>query len=377
MKNNNFINSLLGSLPVFSFDDHSVSSAEKSDDSSVEVTGVARYLNAKLAVTGVDKYLKSHQHDPATGVKKYMARQILSNNDKPISTGVSKYISKQVILEKEKPAVSGVARYVAKQGLKIKEKTVATGVANYLARLAKAEKENAPTTGVGEYLHAKKMLAKKAAAAELIAKYLEAETVAEREVIENKSNLQQEPKVVEELDPEATGVSYYLAKRGVENRTSVTGVAKYIAKKVSASSAAPKKTGVAKYVAKQVLINKETPTGVAKYMVKKILSAKGDDIATGVDKYVSKKDQATTEFSRVSGVAKYIARLSTLANDKKTDTEFKEVKLTVKENTADSERKDMAVELTSVEKYLAQKVKMKSEAPKPVTGVEKYLRSRR
>jgi len=244
-----------------------------------------------------------------------------------------------------------------------------------LARLAKVEKENAPATGVGEYLQIKKRIAKKTAAAELVAKYLEAEAIAAREAVEKQVSIQSEPDIVEEIDPAATGVSYYLAKRGAENRASVTGVAKYVAKKVSASSAAPKKTGVERYVAKQVLISKETPTGVAKYMVRQILSAKDVDIATGVDKYVTKKDQAVTEFSKASGVAKYIARLSTLTNDKNIEPEYEEVKPLVKGSEVDSEQGGAA--LTSVEKYLAQKIKMKLEVVKPVTGVEKYLRNRR
>ncbi len=383
MKKNSLINSLLGTLTTFSFDDHAASGSEAKDASSNELTGVARYLDKMPSATSVDKYLKSHKHDPATGVAKYMAKQILSVGNRPASTGVSKYITRQILSEKEKPAASSVARYLARQSIINREKPVATGVANYLSRLAKDEKANLPTTGVGRYLYEIEKAARKAAAAELVAKCIEAEAQAALLAAQTQSESPEAPEVQDEFDPAATGVSQYLAKQGSANKRTATGVAKYMAKRVSVSGSAPAKTGVAKYLAKQASIVKETPTGVARYLTRQILVERVVDTSTGVDKYVDRIEHSVNERPKMSGVTKYLARQSVSARYAQAESSAKREEQKVAEDDVEpleasvQESQSVAQELTGVARYLAEKASTELAIPsKPMTGVERYLRNK-
>ena len=79
--NNNLMNGLLKALPSFIFNSPSESNvleieSELPVDSSGS-TAVARYLDNLPRVTGVAKYLKKRQDDPATGVAKIYGKTVL------------------------------------------------------------------------------------------------------------------------------------------------------------------------------------------------------------------------------------------------------------------------------------------------------------
>lgn len=166
-------------------------------------------------------------------------------------TGVAKY------LQAQKPAsvATGVAKY-----LQTKEQNVPSGVAKYLARQAIASKQKVEVEAV--------------AVATGVAKYLEAH--------------ESKPKV------RKSGVAKYLDSRP---QSTVSGVAKYVARKVIAernAPPAPKVTGVAKYLENRTEV---IATGVSKYMARQALVAKQivaetvesvtiAEPATGVEKYL-------------------------------------------------------------------------------------------
>jgi len=71
------------------------------NDSSNDVSGVAKYLqakealNAEVAVSGVAKYLANREETPVSGVSKYMARQAVHAKKmaKENVSGVEKYLN--------------------------------------------------------------------------------------------------------------------------------------------------------------------------------------------------------------------------------------------------------------------------------------------
>jgi len=361
VKKNSLINNLLGSLPIFSFDENSGSSSETTEQSG-QLTGVARYLDEKGSVTGVEKYLKKHPHDPATGVARYVAKRIVSN--KPAATGVSKYITKKSVLDHDKPGTSSVEKYVIKQSLK--PKPVITGVSLYLIRRKKEEQDKIPATSVGKFLWQKEIEIKKALAKELIARYVAVEAEAAKKAAEQP----EEPEKKEEeqtFDPAETGVAQYLARVSVEKNRTATGVTRYVAKKMTIIQSIPEKTSVEKYLAKQAALPKEVPTGVSRYVVKKVLLAQAGEQTTGVDKYVNKKELQFTQKPGVSSVAKYLLRLSILKKDSKPEVVENNA---INEEYSEEEHIDSA---TGVEKYLEKKAELRVETDADLTRVEKYV----
>lgn len=73
----------------------SVSSSYADADANGGSTGVERYLEKQgMKKTGVDKYLEKQTSNPATGVAKYMAKQVIRDREAAAAkvTGVEKYL---------------------------------------------------------------------------------------------------------------------------------------------------------------------------------------------------------------------------------------------------------------------------------------------
>ncbi len=396
MKNNFFLG-LFSSAPAFLFNEDAVSSAEQDEPGShSNTTGVERYIQNKPSITGVDKYLLNNQAEPATGVSKYLARQILAD-DKPSVTGVEKYISRHE--KADKMPASSVAKYVSKQILKGKERAFPSTVEAYLLRKEREENAKIATTGVGKFIQAKEKAARKLAAQQLVAECIKREEEAREAAAKLQEQQQVELETVEmaeEIDPNATGVDKYLSQKSSQGATKVTGVAKYVAKKIALANAAPLKTGVEKYLSKQVLQIKETPTGVSKYLMKQAAKPRLTADTTGVDKYLAKKDSSDATEAKSSTVSRYIAKLSFIqrpapeikeasveqeAQPTGVEKYLQEKAVTVESVNAEGE--GVAVEdvdessLTGVEKYLRTHKDRALFVAEPVTGVEKYLRNKR
>ena len=62
-------------------------------------------------LTGVDKYLQRKEGPVATGVARYLEKQVATVKEKATATGVAKYLEKKVI-ESE----TGVAKYLRNKG---------------------------------------------------------------------------------------------------------------------------------------------------------------------------------------------------------------------------------------------------------------------
>lgn len=173
--------------------------------------------------------------------------------------------------------VTGVEKYLQNQ----KPVTTATGVAKYL----KVKKQQTPS-GVAKYLAKQVIIAKNK---------LEAEV----SVVEVKTGVEQYLHSHESKPPtKVSSVAKYLAS----HESSVSGVAKYMARKIIAARNAPpilKTTGVALYLEnrKEILV-----TGVGKYMAKQVLVAK--KIATETVAVV--EATVTTPLDSATGVEKYL-----------------------------------------------------------------------
>jgi hypothetical protein len=385
VKNNSLIRGLFGSLTKLSFDDNAGSGKDTEVSKTETQTGVAKYLSEKSAITSVEKYLKKHPHDPATGVSKYVAKRILSN--KPSVTRVSKYITKHSVLQKEKSGISSVERYVVKQALK--PKVVLTGVAIYLRNKDKQEQERLPKTTVAKFLWQKEIALKKQVAQALIKKYVEAEKEAAKLAAENpqpEENHSEE----EVFDPASTGVAKYLAKKTTERKHLATGVSKYVAKKRTQENSSPALTGVEKYLLKMAVAPKPALTRVDKYVVKKGLQASASPVTTRVEKYLARKEVLQNGQSKISSVQKYLLKLSILKpksiSEKTTNHEsinnpvdehvesVSQVTGVEKYLQQKAEQQPQEAKLSKVEQYLAQKALKESNKEKILTGVERYLR---
>lgn len=161
------------------------------------------------------------------------------------STGVARYLE----AHKGRSSVSGVSKYLKKQ-----EKTTMSGVAKYLIRQSIAEKKNiasSAATGVEKYLKSRKVT----------------------------------PPVIR------SGVAKYLDKM---DKSSVSGVSKYVVKKNIADRNKPvqKTTRVSEYLENR---KENLTSGVAKYLTRQMIAEKQANaskvenivkVLTGVDKYL-------------------------------------------------------------------------------------------
>jgi len=363
VKKNSFIKGLIGVLPKLSFDDNAVGGQESEAVEEVSSrTGVEKYLESKSAVTRVEKYLKKHPHDPATGVAKYVAKRILS--DKPATTRVSKYIIKQGVLKKEKPGISRVEQYVVKQSLK--PKNIPTGVALYVRKKDKEAKAKIPTTRVGYVLWQKEIAIKKQAAEALAEKY----RLAEAEAAKQPKKIEDVPQDEPVFDPLATGVAKYLARAESEQKHVATGVTKYIARKRTLSGT-ESRTGVDKYLLKKASSPKPLLTRVEKYVVMRSLSKPAEEHNTGVDKYLVRKETLGVQRSKLSRVSKYLLKLSILKNQVRKDKSVSQEEEVASEN-ADVEN-DNVNSRTKVEQYLAKKAENAPQESHRTSRVEAYL----
>lgn len=96
---NNLIGlAVLAAIGFFFYSKKSGKKATASSSSSYAeggVTGVEKYLEKQgMNKTGVDKYLEKQTSNPATGVAKYMAKQIIKDREAAAAkvTGVEKYL---------------------------------------------------------------------------------------------------------------------------------------------------------------------------------------------------------------------------------------------------------------------------------------------
>jgi hypothetical protein len=182
-------------------------------DDSCGLTGVAKYLQSQKPVasaTGVAKYLKIKEQHMPSSVAKYLARQAIvskqkleiEDSEKVSVTGVEKYLKTHE--DRPKIKISGVAKYLANHSHQS-----ASGVAKYMARKIIAAKNAPPaikTSSVTLYLENRKEVlatgvSKYMARQVLVAKRVVAETAA---VVES----------VTTLEPVTTGVEKYLQARG-------------------------------------------------------------------------------------------------------------------------------------------------------------------
>ncbi len=187
-------------------------SASVAEDVSCDLTGVAKYLQTQkpaASATGVAKYLKVKEQHLPSSVAKYLARQAIVSKQKLESesfeelsvTGVEKYLKTHE--DRPKIIISGVAKYLASHSNRS-----ASGVAKYMARKIIAAKNAPPaikTSSVTLYLENRKEIlttgvSKYMARQVLVAKKIVAETAA---VVE--STIVLEP---------ATGVEKYLQAKG-------------------------------------------------------------------------------------------------------------------------------------------------------------------
>jgi hypothetical protein len=182
------------------------------EDISGHLTGVAKYLKSQKPIasaTGVAKYLKvKEQHIPSS-VAKYLARQAIvskqkleiEDSEEVLVTGVEKYLKTHE--DRPRIKISGVAKYLANHS-----QQSASGVAKYMARKIIAAKNAPPaikTSSVTLYLENRKEVlvtgvSKYMARQVLVAKRIVAETTA---VVESVTTLEA-----------TTGVEKYLQARG-------------------------------------------------------------------------------------------------------------------------------------------------------------------
>ena len=224
------------------------------------LSGVAKYLDHQEAelsakrlaaeqasqepaplVSGVARYLESHQSNAASGVAKYMLRQAIAEKQQKQTlkvaegTGVEKYLKNQ----KAAPGLSGVAKYLKHQDSLPKPSKVAKYLAKQAVLAASQATEIKPSakpfnaTGVAKYL-------------------------------QHQDSLPQPSRVAKYLVKQAALAALQVKNTPVE--AEVTGVAKYLQEQDSL----PQPSRVAKYLVRQTLIEKHKPavteTGVDKYM---------------------------------------------------------------------------------------------------------------
>ena len=213
-----------------------------------QTTRVGRYLKEQDAV---------HNNKKATGVAKYLARQIIIDSQKPTLSKVAKYLQSQSLTEKSKPKLTGVSKYLSKQQTTEKTKVykesakVSSSVSRYLAAQEELESLKPKQSSVSKYLERQAKLI-----AMMPEKRLEAPKAVSQECLEGEFI-----PASEFVANRATGVSRY-----IENQGEVVSVAKEVAKE--------RITGVSRYIDRQVESVKKslltTPlTGVDRYLLNK------------------------------------------------------------------------------------------------------------
>lgn len=389
------------------------------------LTGVARYLGEKPAVSSVTAYLENLQS--------------LAEDEN--ETGVSKYLA---AIEKQEVAAAIIAKYLEDQeALKAKKKQEAiekqgTSVTRYLRSLSpetevEEKLEVVVQTGVSKYLDAQeeilrqqaeqraielaeleaqkaaklaKQEEKKAARLAEREKYLERwkqeeqawqqpeGNKAEQEPIEQIDLVEKEsavpvPEIAENVEPVVddtsftTGVAEYLNK----NNESVSSVARYLAQQ----EVKPKVSGVTKY-----LINKEVNdvdlTGVDKYMVEQskipetssvtryLINQELDKIkntktVSKVEKYLQQEALQASKLEAEKIIAKYLEEQRMLFKKRAIEAEKAELEqalaLAEAQKTADVAA-GLDESATSVSRYIAQQEILNQDKP-VVTGVDRYI----
>ncbi len=212
--------------------------------------------------TRVGRYLKQQESSStavkATGVARYLARQIIIDSQKPVLSKVAKYLQEQSLATSKKPALTGVAKYLSKQHATVnkpktaKEAIAESKVSRYIAAQEAIESNKPVLSGVSKYLERQVHLEAD--------KKVAIETELELMAPESEKCLEGEFIPANEFEAKnLTGVSKYL-----EKQNTVVTAAKEIAKE--------RITGVSRYVDKQVEAVKETLavaplTGVDRYLL--------------------------------------------------------------------------------------------------------------
>jgi len=391
------MNGLLSALPFFS-DKRSIVAVEPthmdvvaSARDSSELTGVARYVDNLPVVTGVGKYLEVHgsngmsgvskymrnrEDTSISGVSKYMANQKVLSINAPKSSSVDKYLRKQILSEKPEEVVSSVAQYMANQVV-----TEKSSVDNYVAKRVFEARVSANTTGVAKYQLEQEIAEKKKAAALIVERYLQEQAIIAEEKaaaeIEAAELAEREARIARSLaeldessgDEGLTTVERYAKQKAVEDEFRVvTGVTKYLARKIAENSLKTPASSVEKYLLSQEAEAKSVPavSSVEKYLLQKTLAEKSAPLVSGVTKYLKKKSVADINKAPVSGVSKYLARARSVIDSATTavksslEGEF----IPAGQETGES----------SVDKYIEEKNSLERETGP--TGVAKYLNKR-
>lgn len=169
-----------------------------------ETTSVDKYLENHAGPTGVSKYIDTVNKSPASGVAKYLLRQsvaqkIAAHQEAKLS-GVAKYLKNQ----KDIPQASGVTKYLINM-----DRTPATGVAKYVARqIITEKKEKTPEpTGVEKYMEVQ--LKSRSSS---VTKYVAQVAIADREMKAKRQEAAENQAEAAKQAAENTGVSKYLRK---------------------------------------------------------------------------------------------------------------------------------------------------------------------
>lgn len=273
-------------------------------------TGVARYLKARPVESGVAKYLKKNGAGSVTGVGKYLVAQSILSRETVRVTGVNKYLAR---FDSNVPA-SGVAKYVAQRIIQTKYLPKRTSVGKYITRQEIAEAKLAALTGVAKYQAEQDLLQRKIDAQKLIERYRaeEARLAAEKAAAPKQDLAVENTEIaVEDVAAETSVGRYFQQKAKLDSeKPSVSKVAKYIAQQVVRDSLKPRQSGVARYLVKsRVYAPKPVVSSVAKYLETQALSAKTKPAYSGVAKYLIKRRLVVpTKPVQVSGVEKYLAQ---------------------------------------------------------------------
>ncbi|MDD5461219.1 MAG: hypothetical protein PHG00_06250 [Methylococcales bacterium] len=266
------------------------------------LTGVAKYLHnqeailaaereAKLleeqkaaqVVSGVARYIQTHEQAPTSGVAKYMLRQAIAEKQKQPVTGKTAGSSVERYLKnkKEAPGPTGVAKYLKHQASLPQPSRVAKYMAKQAILAATQPKEAKQTvtrfeTGVAKYLQHQASLPQPSRVAKYVAKQTALAALQEKQA---------------PAQAKATGVAKYLQHQASLPQPS--RVAKYMAKQAALAAIQVKKpaahlelTGVDKYLQHQADLPQ--PSRVSKYMTRLALAEKQKpvEIETGVERYM-------------------------------------------------------------------------------------------
>jgi len=283
-------------------------------------TGVGRYLSARPVESGVARYLKKSGAQPMSTVGKYLVAQSIKDRAVIRVTGVSKYLAR---FDSE-TAASGVAKYVAKQIIKTNYLPKRTTVGRYVTRQEIAEAKLAALTGVAKYQAEQDLLQRKIDAQKLIERYRAEEArIAAEKAAALQARSQAAPEVMQSAEtdeaPAETRVGRYLQQKVQTDsqKPAVSKVAKYIAQQIVRDSLKPRQSGVARYLAKsRVYAAKPVVSGVANYLEVQARLAKTQPAYSGVAKYLIKQRLALPSPPvKTSGVEKYLAQHTQTVSD--------------------------------------------------------------